>query len=256
MHPLKRLILYHLQIIPIARSISNWYLVPLFPLKLINSPTMKLRSGAEFKVSHLLDVLTIQEIYVENQYHIPLKNPKVIIDVGANIGTFSILMALRYPNTKILAYEPCPSTFKLLAHNTKINNIKSITAFCLGVAATKGKINFFVSKASGLGSLFPTGRFFKKTSIHTDTLNNIFIQHDIKKCDLLKLDCEGAEYEIFFSIPPSLLKKIDNIVLEYHDHLTKHNHHQLIKFLRSQGYSVRVVPHPLETCIGILYARR
>ena len=217
---------------------------------------MKLRSGAEFKVSHLLDILTIQEIYVENQYHIPLKSPKIIIDIGANIGTFSILMAHKYPKAKIFAYEPCPSTYKLLTHNVYINNVKNVKTFQLGVTGTRGKIDFFVSKASGLGSLFPTGRFFKKTSINTDTLNNIFIQHDIKKCDLLKLDCEGAEYEIFFSIHPSLLKKIDNIVLEYHDHLTKHNHHQLIKFLRNQGYSVRVVPHPLETCIGILYARR
>ena len=73
---------------------------------------------------------------------------------------------------------------------------------------------------------------------------------------MLKLDCEGAEYNILFGAPDETLKRIRRIVMEYHDSLTSHTHRDLVKFLSEKGFHVQVTPNYVHDDLGYLYASR
>jgi hypothetical protein len=78
----------------------------------------------------------------------------------------------------------------------------------------------------------------------------------IRQVDLVKLDCEGAEYEILFNLPPVYFPRIRRIVLEYHDNVTAYTHLDLAAFLKEQGYRVKVTPNVVHNYLGYLSAER
>jgi len=140
-------------------------------------------------------------------YQIP-PNPKVVVDIGAHIGGTAILCADR--GAEVYAYEPELKNFNLLLQNIKINGLESkIHCFCKGVG-TPGKRELYLNpKNSGMGT-------FDKISSETQRVDIIGIKEvfkDIPHCDLLKIDCEGAEYEFIFDTP---FEKIDQISMELH----------------------------------------
>jgi len=88
------------------------------------------------------------------------------------------------------------------------------------------------------------------------SLSSIINQLKLESCDLLKLDCEGAEYDILLNAPPVVLSKIRRIVMEYHDQITKFTHQDLVEFLREKGFSVEIYANPVHGNIGYLRAAR
>jgi len=87
-------------------------------------------------------------------------------------------------------------------------------------------------------------------------LEAVLAAHNLGKVDLLKLDCEGAEYEILIGGSFSVLAKIDRIIMEYHDLDASHNHHRLISFLQDGGYHVSHHKNLVHDNLGYLYAFR
>jgi hypothetical protein len=85
------------------------------------------------------------------------------------------------------------------------------------------------------------------------TLSQVFEAHAIDKLDLLKLDCEGAEYEILSGASPEVFKKIERIIMEYHD-IDGHHHDQLVSLLERQGFRVYCHDNFVHDDIGYLYA--
>lgn len=253
-----RKIKYYLQIIPLIKYVQNWYDIILIYFFSNRQFVLNLRDGTNFKISHYLDALTVKEIFVENDYHINLKNPKTIIDIGANIGAFSILQSKKYPGAKIFSFEPSKKTFTLIKYNTKINNCSNINLYNFGIWKKRIKTFFYSNKASGLSSLFKkAGREgAHRETVKMDTLAKVFLKNKIKSCDLVKMDCEGAEYEIILNLPPWLLAKVKNFAIEYHDSLTEHTHIELVEFLTKTGFKIKSKKHPLENNIGIIYAKR
>src|SRR5688572_25562845 len=85
------------------------------------------------------------------------------------------------------------------------------------------------------------GPWCQPITVWTTTLADIFRDHGIDRCDLLKLDCEGAEYRILYSAPRDVLDRIDHIILEYH-HFSQEegaNPSALRTFLEGRGFVVR-----------------
>lgn len=255
-NPVSRKIRYLFQAFPLIRKVRNWYQIPLTLFNSGKKVVLQLKTGEQFTISHLLDALTIKEIFLDQDYKVNLSNPEVIIDIGANIGTFSILQAKKHPQCNIYAFEPAKATNKLLKTNLRLNGIKNVIISQKGVGAKPGKHILYTHSASGLSSLINTKTATRPEKISITTLDQIFQNHKIKKCDLLKMDCEGAEFEILFNTSGQTFKKIKNLVLEYHDGLTKHSHCQLINFLKDKKFTVKKHPHPLEENIGIIYAKK
>lgn len=254
---LQRKARYLLLFFPIASSITNWYALPLLYFNFIKFAYVTTKTGYKLKISHYLDLITIKEILLENDYSLRVKDPKTIIDIGGNIGTFSILASKKYPKAKILTYEPAPQTFSILKTNLKLNKCSNVIPFQLGLSSKIQPLSLYIHSASGLSSTLRVKGQVKKTTIRTTTLRQLFSKNNITACDFLKIDCEGAEYDILLKSPDSILKKVRVFSVEYHDHLTKPNLHPLlVKRLRMLGYKTTVKKHPLENSIGIIYASK
>jgi len=163
-----------------------------------------------------------------------------VIDIGAHIGFFSLYAAQR-TKKRILSYEPMPRNYHRLVENIRINNIENIKPYKLAIADTKGVRTFYPSEEhNGCHSLYNRGEK-GRIKVKTIRLKDIFKDNNITKCDFLKIDCEGAEYEILMGSDRSILMKIDKIVGELHESLQdSYTNNQLRKHLEECGFSTAI----------------
>ncbi|OGC38557.1 hypothetical protein A2155_00105 [candidate division WWE3 bacterium RBG_16_52_45] len=214
--------------------------------------SFRFRSGLVMHYTQWVEVEEIIGTFIRGDYG-RTSPGKIVVDVGASLGSFSLDAARQ--RAKVLAYEPAPESFELLSQNTKLNRLEDrIKPFRLGVAGRAGKRTFFLTRFSPLSSFF--GGSSNKISVDCITLEDIFKKHRLKKLDLLKLDCEGAEYEILYETAPEILQKIREVRLEYHMLPAKNaNPDALTDFLLHRGFALvnRRKDAPIS---GILWFRR
>lgn len=171
---------------------------------------------------------------------IDFKRDDVIIDIGAHIGMFAIYAALRFPHVVIHAFEPYPENFAQLKQNLDRNGITTVRIHHQGVSGD-GRLLEMVSSPLNSGGATCHSRTLEQgrsTGIPSITLDQIFDSLGVDNCKLLKIDCEGGEYEILFSTHS--LSKVEYLSGEFH-------YNQL---LRDQGYSVAGLLRHCETQIA------
>lgn len=179
-----------------------------------------------------------------------------VVDIGAHIGSFVLSAAAR--GARVIACEPSPRNFKMLTENIAQNNISSVTALPVCIAGENGERTLFLDERNAArNGLYGTGA---GVSVHALTLVELFNRHNIAQCDFLKMDCEGAEYEIFEKTSPEILARIERIAMEYHlppfFGLTpeRASFSALVYMFESAGFSVRLVPE--NRLRGLLFATR
>lgn len=195
----------------------------------------RFRNGLIMRYAQWVEVEEIIGTFVRRDYG-KISPGKIVVDVGASLGSFSLSAARQ--GAKVWAYEPAPESFKIFSENIRLNRLQSrIKPFRLGVSGRAGKRAFFLTRFSPLSSFF--SRRGDKIVVECVTLKDIFEKHHLKKLDLLKLDCEGAEYEILYETPQDVLERIKEIRLEYHV-LTKKrtNPNDLKDFLLKRGFAL------------------
>ena len=178
-----------------------------------------------------------------------------IVDVGANIGLFSIRAAPLA--RRIVAYEPLPDHFKILRQNLSDPRFRHVTPVQKALSGKSGPADLWVSPNPGGHSLLPVAA--KGTSsvrVDAVTFRDVFAEHAIERCDLLKLDCEGAEYESLAAMPSELWPRIARIHLEYHQGPPGWDGGKLGEFLRGQGYRCDVVARGHHRDQGYIFASR
>lgn len=108
------------------------------------------------------------------------------------------------------------------------------------------------------GSLYMSGSAVSRrvSDVEVITLDDVFERFAIERCDLLKLDCEGGEYEILLGARPETLLCVRHVALEYHVGLTPHRPEELVVRLQELGFDVRLVASPTDVVHGYLYASR
>ena len=142
---------------------------------------------------------------------IPGFSPNIIVDVGAHIGMASILFALKYPAARIIAIEPEPSNFAALIRNTA--PYKTITPIQAAIWREDGEVTLGASNAHPKGAfqIVENGR----QRVRAITMDTLMGETGIHSIDLLKVDIEGAEIELFESCP--WIKNVQVIAIELHD---------------------------------------
>lgn len=154
---------------------------------------------------------------------IDFKDGDVVIDIGGNIGTVSIYLAKKYPFLKIYAFEPVKQNYENFLKNIELNNINKDIIKVFNLAITKDRRDviltspFYNSGASNIYDNYSNGIVLNNDiSIKSITFDDIFSNNNISKCKLLKIDCEGAEYEILYSANVENLKNCEYMRGEFH----------------------------------------
>lgn len=135
------------------------------------------------------------EIVADDVYHLKEKNdPKIIFDVGANIGIFSLHAATLFPGSVIYAFEPSAENFTMLKANTK--QFKNIHCLNKAISNYNGLAYINDNKNNTAFTISSTATENVLHTCSTITLRTFISEHGINEIDVLKLDCEGAEYDI------------------------------------------------------------
>jgi len=222
----------------IIARIYNWPQFLLTYLGFRGGPmTFFMRNGARIITGEAVDAVTLMVVFIRQEYGI-VPDDAVVIDIGANIGVFAIYAAITAKNTSIYAFEPMEHTYNIMKHNILINRLEDrIHPFNIGVADHAGERRLYLGEGSPYHTLFSDDANGNSVAIDCTTLRDIFEQEGIEKCDLLKLDCEGAEFEILYNTPDDYLHRTKCIRLEYHNlDNDKNNVSELKRYLESKGF--------------------
>jgi len=218
------------------------------------------RSGVHLVARGAMDIWAIKETFLDafySRYGVPINDGWTVVDIGAGIGDFSIYAAHANPQTKVFAFEPFPESYLLLERNITLNDIENVFPLQAAIWSKVGVLN--LENVSGeplqIISKEMHSTIIEKSVIKVRalTLAQVFEKHAIEKLDLLKLDCEGAEYEIFSGVSPEVFNKIERIIMEYHD-IDGHHHDHLVSLLEQHGYRVHCHGNFVHDDIGYLYA--
>lgn len=154
---------------------------------------------------------------------IDFKPGDVVIDIGAHAGVVSIYLAKKHPYLRILAFEPVPTNYKRLLWNiaqNKVTNTRGepgagVTPIHAAIVG-QGKhfrLTYNDRTNTGGASGYIRGKRIKVPAL---TLGQVFVTYRIDRCKLLKVDCEGAEYDIFTGASDAVLSRVDYLRGEFH----------------------------------------
>jgi FkbM family methyltransferase len=171
-------------------------------------------------------------------------NIKTVIDIGANAGLFGLASRAAFPTATIHAYEPNPALARPLAHNAEL---AGVAFFLEAVGRTDGYISLDVVPG---GSVLSRSR-----TDPTGSIRQIAFRDALKRigghADLVKMDCEGAEWEILED--HESWQKVNFLTMEYH--LTAgQGHEAIVSALERIGFAVR--SHRPATTFGLVLAQR
>ncbi len=213
----------------IHREFANWYcLVFLLALetylRVRRQLTWRTRSGTTFVTPPDGSAFPVREVFLESRYGLELLGsaPKLIVDVGANVGVFALRAAELFPKAEIIAFEPSLPAYAQLVRNLRAN--PAITRVDARRCAVVGpsdvhEVQFWVDSTSSTTSTLVASAVRDHAAGHWEKVPAVSLSDLLASTgavDLLKLDVEGAEYEILSETPSSALARVQSIVLEYH----------------------------------------
>lgn len=249
---------YYLASLPtLLRGVRNWPLLPALLLRWpVSAPVLDVRAagGLRFRVRSFMDAWIIKETCLDRDYErlgAALQPDWTVVDIGAGLGDFTVYAARRCPRGQVYAYEPFPESFALLQENLRLNGLSNVRAYPQAVGGA----------AAGALSLYTTGAAVQHRTagaaagpaVVVESLTLAAVLAELPRCDLLKLDVEGAEYEILFTAGEAL-SKVRRLSMEVHDGVTGHTRADLAQFLRERGFRVNLYPNPAHAQLGFLFA--
>lgn len=209
--------------IGIIRLFKDWPKFFLCYINVIkkNDILLRFRNGLKWHVDTTKrGFAVLGDVWIQQPYRLidKIKNPEIILDLGAHIGSFSILAAKKYPKSKIYAFEASRENFLLLKKNLAANKIRNVIAFNIGVGSEDGVLDFFINKRNTVLNSFIRNRQndnLKSYKVDVKKLATIFSEMHIKKCDFMKIDIEGLELEVLRSAArDNMLGRINAIAAE------------------------------------------
>ena len=179
-------------------------------------------------------------------------NSKIVIDGGANIGDYSLLINKIIPSCKVFCFEPVNNTFNTLLSKTK--NIDNINAINKGLYKENCSMNMNVYDSHTHSSLYEMQKFSNEQLKTQESIlvkgDDFLKENSIEKVDFLKIDIEGAEYDALLGFKQSILEgKIRVIQFEYglKNISTKKLLIDYYEFFENIGYIVgKVFPKTVE----------
>lgn len=157
----------------------------------------------------------VREDYTSHGFS--LQEGDIVIDIGANIGSFAVFAGKKA--STVISFEPAASAFELLSQNVALNGLNNVQAVRAAVGGKDGEIILYKGSDDAINTIHKdsaNGGKHGQEAVPCITLDTVFARFGITRCDFLKLDCEGAEYDILYSASDSTLQRISRISMEYH----------------------------------------
>ncbi|MGA7909332.1 MAG: FkbM family methyltransferase [Candidatus Sulfotelmatobacter sp.] len=206
---------------------------PAYPL------VLPLRRGSPILLENLADLKTFWQVFARRVYRVK-RSELAILDVGANIGLFTLYAARQAPIAKIIAVEPFPATFARLQQTVRDHHLENRVT-CLQQAVT-GCSGVHLMQDLPLPSQQRTVIALKQevagTEVQGRTLSELIEECHLDRIDLLKMDIEGSEYSVFLATPLHVLSTIGRVALEYHGHCSPYTKQQLFDHLSNAGFRI------------------
>jgi FkbM family methyltransferase len=176
--------------------------------------------------------VTYREIFRKKIYDFNSKtdNP-LIIDCGANMGLSTLYFSKKFPNSKIIAFEPDEFVLPFLIKNLKSHDITNVELIRKAAWINNKPLEFYTDKGMGgrLGSSFYNE---SPTTVNTVRLKDYLSQN----VEMLKMDIEGAEYTVLRDCEENL-KNVKHIFVEYHSSFNKEQHlGEILLILKNNGF--------------------
>ena len=231
----------------LIKELKNWHMYFLDYFGLINKKfVLEARNGAKYILRPnsadrgIINEICANHIYTPKGFEI--KEKDVVLDIGAQVGIFSIYASKYAKKGKVYAFEPVKDNFTQLKENIALNKNKNIIPLNLAVSSKNEKKTIFLSDDNTGGhSLYKElVNSSKKIIVEAISLNYFFNKYNLRKVDFLKLDCEGAEYDILFNVTKANLRKVRQISLEYHNIDKNKNVEKMKEFLEENGFKIRI----------------
>ena len=206
------------------------------------------------------DIGHLVEIFVTAEYSSQFAN-KTVLDIGMSNGDSSIYFA-KSGGRIVIGVEPYPESFELANENVILNHLegKVIVLNC-GLSSSLRQEDLKVSSESPNANSLKANPSTKASNlfdiqlkIRTITIDEIISRYDLKTIDLLKMDCEGCEYDVIRSLSPKTLDLIEEIILEFHE-----GPQDLVEILSRNQFRIEVKNTTKKnaiTSMGYIRARR
>ncbi|MDT4940499.1 MAG: hypothetical protein QOJ34_588 [Pseudonocardiales bacterium] len=230
MNPLRSRIYWARRLVQTPRTFTNWR--PIMrdmlagrrgtgPEKL----TFHTRSGITIETPNVPGArVPVYEIFAEDCYRLEwflgalLDRPIQVIDIGGHVGTFACRLTQLHPKASVLSCEPSAATASYLRRNAELNGVSDrVTVFQRAVAATTGRAVFHDNGGgSGLNGLAAAGHASGPTTeVETMAFDDV-IASAPAAVEAVKIDCEGAEYDLVLGSAPASWESVQRVVIEFH----------------------------------------
>ena len=216
---------------------------------LVKKPVLvRLKNGISLYTNQPIELITIKETILDDEYKISqVKNLKNVVDVGAGLGDFSILVAKRFPGVRITAFEPNKTVFNLFKKNLSINKITNVKIYNMAVGRKKNYF-LYLAAANVHGSTIKNYRAVKKVKVKGGKLSDFISQ----KVDYLKVDCEGAEIDVLKSLGPNKFTFIRRIMAEYHNGIIPAEDKKIAAILKKYHFKVQITKNYIVPTTGYI----
>lgn len=200
--------------------------------------------------------LVFKEIFMSDVYDIDTLIPRlstspVIIDIGSNVGFFDILILSKIPDARIEAFEPVAENVAyfndLIANNPQLTRVKVNQVAVSGKKTNSIDLFTEVSETNRQVVASVIDGFnqnnTKKITVPGISLEEIILAYGDTAIDVLKVDCEGSEYDIFYNSPAAVFQNIKCMLIEVHDIDTdKCNIGHFAAYIKSLGFQIKYAP--------------
>lgn len=186
--------------------------------------------------------------------HFNTKQGDIVVDVGAHMGKYTIIASKQVgANGKVIAIEAHPGNYDMLNHNIKLNGLTNVIPLNYAVYSKETKIKLFLpDEESGytmhhsvmfnyLSSKYPLqGKDNEKfIEVNANTLDNLLQKNGIYQVNWIKIDVEGAEFEVLKGSANILSTSKDiNLLIEIHNPGDTNHYKQIIDFLKSYNFKI------------------
>ena len=199
--------------------------------------SLTLVDGHVIPVREFMTLYIYKEIFVDGCYDLPLdRSDPTILDIGANTGLFALRMKQLYPSGRITCYEPFRPNFERLKNTISVNRLDAVVPLQKAVGARTGSARLYIHRRNvGGHSFFATEAASSNDYVDVDVLGLDSVLGELhREVDLLKADCEGAEFEILMTMTTEQARKVRRVIIEPTPRL--YDVKQLLGHMNSLGY--------------------